>query len=84
METESEPEYDDNPNAPELSEDDLENDEEVEELLNRPENNSVISLGGLLNFPDLLKLNKKGKHTYNSDIEDSDNEHYPLSHSRRY
>ena len=38
LKTESEPEYDDNPNAPELSEDNLENDEEVKELLNRPEN----------------------------------------------
>ena len=44
LETESEPEYDDNPNARELSDDELENDEEVKELLNRPENNSVISL----------------------------------------
>ena len=42
-ETESELEYDDDPNAPELSDDDLKNDEEVEELLNRPENDSVIS-----------------------------------------
>ena len=75
LKTESEPEHDDDPNTPELSEDNLENNEEVKELLNRPENDSAISLGGLGNFPDLLNLNKKGKHTYNSDIEDSDDEH---------
>ena len=34
LDTESEPEYDDNPNTPQISEDDLENDLEVEELLN--------------------------------------------------
>ena len=61
----------------------IENDEEVKELLNRPENDSAMSLSGLLNFPELLKLNTMGQHTYNSDAEDSDNEHYPPSHSRR-
>ena len=50
LKTELEPEYDVNPNAPELSEDNLDNDEEVKELLNRPENDSAISLGGLLNL----------------------------------
>ena len=83
MNTDSEPEYDDYPNAPELSEDNLEHDEEVNKLLNYPENDKVMALSSLLNFPDLLKLNTSGKHKNNSDAEDSDNEHYPLSHSRR-
>ena len=79
---ESYPEYDDNPNAPQLSEDDLEHDKEVKELLNRRENDTAMSLSSLLNFPDLLRLNTMGQNTNNSDKEDSDNEHYPPSHSR--
>ena len=72
LEMESDPEYDDDPNAPELSEDDHKHEEEVQELLNRPENNTVMSLSGLLNVPDLLKLNTSGQHTNKSDVEDSD------------
>ena len=78
-ETESEPEYDEDPNAPELSDDDLENDEEVEELLNRPENDLTISLHSFLNFPDILNLNTADQGTCHSDTEHSDN--YPPSHS---
>ena len=83
LKTESEPEYNDDPTAPKLSDDNLENDEEVKELLNRPENDTAMSLSSLLNFPDLLKLNTAGQHINNSDTEYSDNEHYPPSHSRR-
>lgn len=61
MDTDSEAEYNDDPNAQELSEDDLKHDEEVEELLNNPENNTVMALSSLLSFPDLLKLNTSDK-----------------------
>ena len=44
LDTESEPEYYDIPNAPELSEDNLKNDLEVEELLNNPENDTALDL----------------------------------------
>ena len=81
MDTESELEYDDDPNTPELSDDNLENDLEVEELLNRPENDTAISLHSLLNFPDILNLTA-GRKTCNSDTKHSDNENYPPSHSR--
>ena len=80
-ETESEPEYDEDPNAPELSDDNLENDEEFQKLLNRTENDSAISLSSFLNFPDILTLKTADQRAYNSDTEDSDN--YPLSHSHR-
>ena len=83
LEIESDPEYDDNPNAPELSEDNLKHDEEVEELPRRPENDTAMSLSSLLNFPDILRLNTSGQNTNNSEAEDSDNEHYPPSHSHR-
>ena len=53
LDTESEPEYDNDPNAPELSEDNLENDSEVEELLNKPENDTELDLHRLLSFPDI-------------------------------
>ena len=83
LDTESDPEYDNNdPNAPELSEDDLTQDEDIKELLNRPENHTAVSIGSLLNFPDLLQLNTSGQDTNNSEAENSDNEDYPLSHSR--
>ena len=82
LDTESEPEYDDNPNAPEISEDNLENDSEVEELLNNPENDTALDLHSLLNLPDILNI-KAGHNTYNSDTEHSDNEEYPPSHSRQ-
>ena len=72
LDTESELEYDDDPNTPELSDDNLENDSEVEELLNRPENDTAISLHSLLNFPDILNLTA-GQRTCNSDTEHSGN-----------
>ena len=80
-ETESEPENDDDPNAPELSEDDLENDEEVKELLNRPENDSVVSLHSFLKFLDILNLKTADQGASNSDTKHSNN--YPPSHSCR-
>ena len=49
METESDPEMeDDDPNAPEITEDDLTEDEDIDELQNRPENDTGISVGNLL------------------------------------
>ena len=83
LDTESDPELDnDNPNAPELSEDDLTEDEDIDELQNRPENDTAVSVGNLLNFPDLLRLNTLGRDTNNSEAENSDNENFPPSHSR--
>ena len=58
VDTESETEYNDNPNAPEISGDELENDLEIEELLNNPENDTTMELNKLLNFPDLLDVTK--------------------------
>ena len=54
--TDSEPDYDNDPNAPENFEDNFENDSEVEELLNNPENDTAMEINKLLNFPDLLDL----------------------------
>ena len=70
LDTESEPEYDGNPNTPEISEADLENDSEVEELLNNPENDTASDLHRLQNFPDILDL-KTGQNTSNSDTKQS-------------
>ena len=42
--TDSEPEYDDNPNAPENSGDEFENDSELEELMNNPSNETAMEL----------------------------------------
>lgn len=81
LEIESDLEYHDDPNTPELSEGNLKHDEEVKELLKRPENDTAMSLSSLLNFPHLLRLNTLGQYTNNSDAEDSDNEYYPPSHS---
>ena len=83
METESDPELeDDDPNTPEITEDDLTEDEDINELQNRPENNTAVSVGNLLNFPDLLRLNTSDQDTNNSEAENSDNETFPPSHSR--
>ena len=83
LETESDPEMeDDNPNAPEITEDDLTEDEDIDELQNRPENDTGISVGNLLNFPDLLRLNTPGQDTSKSEAGNSDNETFPPSHSR--
>ena len=57
----SDPEYDDNPNAPENSEDDFKNNSEVEELLDNPENDTAIDLHKLLNFPDILDIKRQVK-----------------------
>ena len=80
LDTESETEYDDNPNAPEISEDDLENESEVEELLNNPENDTARDLHKFLNFLDILDL-KTGQDTSNSDSEQLERTEYPPSHS---
>ena len=62
LDTESDPELDnDDPNSPELSEDDLTEDEDIDELQNLPENNTAVSVGNLLNFPDLLRLKSLGR-----------------------
>ena len=67
LETESDPEMEnDNPNAPEIFEDDITEDEDINELQNRPENDTGISVGTLLNFPDLLCLNTSGRDTNQS------------------
>ena len=68
-------------NAPEITEDDLTEDEDIDELQNRPENDTAVSVGNLLNFPDLLCLNTSGQDTNNSEAENSYNETFPLSHS---
>ena len=82
MDTESDPEIEnDNPNMPENSEDQITEDEDIYELQNRPENDTGISVGNLLNFPDLLHLNTSGRDTNQSETNYSDNETFPLSHS---
>merc|ERR1711867_58546 len=82
LETESDPELEnDDPNAPEISEDDITEDEDIDELENRPENDTGISVGNLLNFPDLLRLNTSGRDTNQSETSYSDNETFPPSHS---
>ena len=58
-------EENDDPNVPENSDDDISEDEDNKVLHNRPENDSAISVGNLLNFPDLLRLNKSGQDTMN-------------------
>merc|ERR1711867_306936 len=82
LEIESDPELENNnPNAPELSEDEITEDEDIDDLQNRPENDTAISVGNLLNFPDLLRLNTSGPDTNNSETNHSDNETFPPSHS---
>ena len=56
--TDSESEDDDNPNAPENSNDEFENDSELEEFMNNPANDTAMELNKLLNFPDLLDITK--------------------------
>ena len=83
LETESDPELEnDNLNTPEITEDDLTEDEDINKLQNRPENDTAVSVGNLLNFPDLLQLDTSGQDTNNSEAENSDNETFPPSHSR--
>ena len=83
LETESDSELeDDDHNTPEITEDDLTEDEDINELQNRPENDTGISVGNLLNFPDLLCLNTSGRDTNKSETSNSDNETFPPSHSR--
>ena len=68
VDKESKTEHDDNLNPPEISEDELGNDLEVEELLNIPENDTAMDLHKFLNYPDILDL-KTGQNTWNSDSE---------------
>ena len=75
-------EENDNPNMLENSDDDISEDEDNEVLQNRPVNETAISVENLLNFPDLLCLNKWGHDTSNSEITHSDNEQFPPSKSR--
>ena len=79
VDTESETEQDDNPNVPENSEDELEDDLEIEELLNNPENDTVMDLHKFLNYPDISDL--KRKNILDSDNDDLDMKDYPPSHS---
>ena len=71
VDTESKTEHNDNPNTPEISEDELENDLEVEELLNNPENDTAMDLHKFCNYPDILDL-KTGQNTSDSDKDESD------------
>ncbi len=75
-------EENDNPNVPENSDDKISEDEDIEDLQNRPENDTAISVGNFLNFPDLLRLNKSGQDTINSEMTHSANETFPPSKSR--
>ena len=51
LDTESDPEMEnDNPNAPEISEDDITEDKDIDELQNRPENDTGINMENLVNF----------------------------------
>ena len=74
-------EENDDPNEPENSDDEISEDEDIENLQNRLENDTAIEVGKFLNFPDLLHLNKTGLDTNNSEITHSDNEQFPLSKS---
>ena len=67
----------DKPNVPENSEDEITEDKDIDELQNRPENDTWISVGNLLNFPDLLHLNTSGQETNQSETSHSDNETFP-------
>ena len=75
-------EENDDPNVPENSDEEISEDEDINDLQNRPENDTAISVGNLLNFPDLLRLNTLGQDTSNSEINHSDNETFPPSKSR--
>ena len=81
VDKESETEHDDNLNPPEISEDELGNDSEVEKLLNNPENDTAMDLHKFYNYPDILDL-KTGQNTLDSDKDESDMRDYPPSHSR--
>ena len=59
--SDSEPEYDDNPNPPENTDDEFENDTELKDFMNNPEKNTAMELNKLLNFPDLLDVKKAGQ-----------------------
>ena len=71
----------DDPNMPENSDDDISEDEDNEILQNRPENDSAIETGNLINFPDLLRLHNSGQDTNNSGITHSTRETFPPSKS---
>ena len=58
-------EENDNPNVLENSDEEIAEDEDIDDLQNRPENDTAISVGNFLNFPDLLCLNKSGQDTNN-------------------
>ena len=75
-------EENDDPNVLENSDEEISEDEDIDDLQNRPENDTAISVGNLLNFPDLLRLNTSGQDTSNSEINHSNNETFPPSKSR--
>ncbi len=76
-------EENDDPNVPENSDEEISEDEDIDDLQNRLENDTAINVGNLLNFPDLLCLNTSSQDTSNSEITHSDNESFPLSKSCR-
>ena len=78
--TDSETEYDDNPNAQEISEDKIENDAELEEFMNNPANDTAMELSKMLNFPDLLDI-KTNQESSDSDEEKLEGKLHQLSHS---
>ena len=69
-------EENDDPNVPENSDEEISEDEDIEDLQNRLENDTEISVGNFLNFPDLLHLNNSDQDTSNSEITHSDNEQF--------
>ena len=79
--TDSEPDYEDDPNPRENSEDDFENDSEVEELHNNPENDTAMDLHKLLNFPDIIDIKKTGQNSSNTDIDQPEESEHQPSHS---
>ena len=66
-------EENDDPNVLENSDEEISEDEDIDDLQNRPENDTAINVGNLQNFPDLLRLNTSGQDTSNPEITHSDN-----------
>ena len=79
MESDNNPEEEnDDPNMPENTDDDISDDEDNEILHNMAENDSAIETGNLRNFPDLLRIHSSGQDT-NSGITNPDEETLPPS-----
>ena len=80
--TDSETDYDDNPNAQEISEDKIENDAELEEFMNNPANDTAMELSKMLNFPDLLDV-KTNQESSDSDERKLKGKVHKPSHSHQ-